>query len=310
MTSKTMEMRGGSDAKKSDGGYTQAESVTDAQSRGELDADPSQLSNAFGAQHLYDWSEVAYLFERGEIPDELAAITDPIEYNYLLVRLRKEFNDKHKSNYLKYMNLQLPYHSRRDEVGGAITDADWANFVDRLEGIIQRVKNKRRRIIKRRKKRGKKKFPRKTLFKPEKKINVGKDPLWREIFIDKNDSSESDEDSTEEDMIKIFKEACEKRGIPFNKDKLLSDRKDRQIQSGKVEVVNREKDETFTLPPIKYPSMHPKEKPFGTPLEQLQYEKLMKKRARAEQNHRQKTAAGNLEAVYSEYPEIKEMINL
>ena len=36
----------------------------------------------------------------------------------------------------------------------------------------------------------------------------------------------------------------------------------------------------------------------------------MKKRARAEQNHRQKTAAGNLEAVYSEYPEIKEMINL
>jgi hypothetical protein len=115
----------GSDAKRSDGGFTQAESVTDAQSKGDLEADASQLSNAFGAQHLYDWSEVAYLFERGEIPDELAAITDPIEYNYLLVRLRKEFNDKHKSNYLKYMNLQLPYHSRRDEVGGAISDQDW-----------------------------------------------------------------------------------------------------------------------------------------------------------------------------------------
>ena len=42
------------------------------------------------------------------------------------------------------------------------------------------------------KKRGKKKFPRKTLFKPEKRINVGKDPLWREIFID-NDSESSDE---------------------------------------------------------------------------------------------------------------------
>ena len=40
----------------------------------------------------------------GEIPEELAAITDPIEYNYLLVRLRKEFNEKHKSNYHK--NLQ------------------------------------------------------------------------------------------------------------------------------------------------------------------------------------------------------------
>jgi hypothetical protein len=56
--------------------------------------------------------------------------------------------------------------------------------VDRLEGIINRVGKRRRRIVKRRKKKGKKKFPRKTLFKPEKKLNVGKDPLWREIFID------------------------------------------------------------------------------------------------------------------------------
>ena len=39
----------GSDAKRSDGGFTQAESVTDAQSKGDLEADASQLSNAFGA---------------------------------------------------------------------------------------------------------------------------------------------------------------------------------------------------------------------------------------------------------------------
>ena len=154
---------------------------------------------------MYDWSEVAYLFDKGEIPDELAQITDPIEYNYLLVRLRKEFNEKHKSNYLRYMNLQLPYHSRRDEVGGTITEDDWQNFVDRLEGIIKKVDKKRKRIIKRRKKRGKKKFPRKTLFKPEKRINVGKDPLWREIFID-NDSESSDESLDEqEEMIKLYK---------------------------------------------------------------------------------------------------------
>jgi hypothetical protein len=47
------------------------------------------------------------------------------------------------------------------------------------------VARKRARIIKRRKKKGKKKMPRKTLFKPEKKIDTMKDPLWREIFIDK-----------------------------------------------------------------------------------------------------------------------------
>lgn len=64
------------------------------------------------------------------------------------------------------MALNLPYHSRRDEVGGAISDNDWQNFVTRLEGIIQKVSKKRSRIIKRRKKKGKKKMPRKTLFTP------------------------------------------------------------------------------------------------------------------------------------------------
>ena len=138
-----------------------------------------------GNRHFFDWSEVAYLFENNEIPEEIAAITDPVEYNYLMVRLRKEFNEKHKSGYLKYMSLNLPYHSRRDEVGGAIDEDDWHNFTMRLENIINRVEKRRKRVIRRRKKRGKKKMPRKTLFKPQKQIDVGKDPLWREIFIDK-----------------------------------------------------------------------------------------------------------------------------
>ena len=75
-------------------------------------------------------------------------------------------------------------------------------------------------------------------------------------------------------------------------------------------MVNREKDETFTLPPIKYPSMHPKEKPFGSALEQLNYDKIMKKRQKEESNRKQKTAAGNLEQVMSDFPEIKEMVNI
>jgi len=56
------------------------------------------------------------------IPQELLQITDPIEYNYLIVRLKKEFNEKHRSDYLRYMHLDLPYHSRRDELGGVIND--------------------------------------------------------------------------------------------------------------------------------------------------------------------------------------------
>ena len=123
------------------------------------------------------------MFEDGEIPEELNNITDPVEYNYILIRLKKEFNEKNKSKFLNYMNLQLPYHSRRDEVGGRISNEDWESFVDRLEGIIDKVKRKRRRIIKRRKKKGKK-LPRKTLFKPEKRPDLAKDPLWREVFLD------------------------------------------------------------------------------------------------------------------------------
>lgn len=130
------------------------------------------------------------------MPEELLKITDPIEFNYLVVRLKKEFNDKTRSEYMKYMNLALPYHSRRDECGGVISNEDWSAFVERLEGVIARVKRKRARMIKRRKKKGIKKMPRKTLFKPEKRPNMAKDPLWREVFLE---SSSSESDSEEED---------------------------------------------------------------------------------------------------------------
>lgn len=170
----------------------------------------SRRSNAGYKPQPYDWAEVAHLFEDGAIPDELRQVTDPIEFNYLLVRLKKDFNDKNKSEYIKYMGLQLPYHSRRDEVGGQINKEDWNNFVDRLEGIIDKVKKKRRRIINRRKKKGNKKMPRKTLFKPEKRPNLAKDPLWREVFID---SSESEESFDEENMSQLdFFDAYSKVG--------------------------------------------------------------------------------------------------
>ena len=49
---------------KTDGGYHGGESTTDAASAGALEADrQSRISNAFGAAHQYDWSEVAYLFD-------------------------------------------------------------------------------------------------------------------------------------------------------------------------------------------------------------------------------------------------------
>lgn len=49
-------------------------------------------------------------------------------------------------------------------------------------------------MIKRRKKKGNKKLPRKTLFKPVPRPNLGNDPLWREVFLDPSSDEEDSED--------------------------------------------------------------------------------------------------------------------
>ena len=166
-------------------------------------------------KNYYDWSEVAYLFEDEVIPRELLQINDPIEYNYLIVRLKKEFNEKYRSDYLRYMHLDLPYHSRRDDLGGVITDQDWAAFTRRLEGVIDKVKKKRARIIRRRKKKGKKLMPRATLFKPPKREKLDKNPLWREVYMnessDDDDGTESEENDQE--VFKMLKDTMIAKGM-------------------------------------------------------------------------------------------------
>ena len=77
---------------------------TDVSQRGGMYSESTKGSGLCAPQK-YDWSEVAHLFEDGIIPEELANITDPIEYNYILVRLKRDFNELHKSEYMKYMNL-------------------------------------------------------------------------------------------------------------------------------------------------------------------------------------------------------------
>ena len=63
-----------------------------------------------------------------------------------------------------------------------------------------------------------KKLPRKTLFKPVKRPNLEKDPLWREVFLDIGSESEEDGDDYEGneednnfDLSSMFKEMNTKR---------------------------------------------------------------------------------------------------
>ena len=163
----------------------------------------------------------------------------------MIVRLKKEFNEKHRSDYLRYMHLDLPYHSRRDELGGVISDQDWTAFVRRLEGVIDKVKRKRRRIIKRRKKRGKKLMPRATLFKPPKRAKLDKNPLWREVFMQSSsDEDDSDgSDANENEVYNMYKDTLLAKGIQGAP-------KDRQFLSSAQSQPNKEPKEKLTLPPI------------------------------------------------------------
>jgi len=146
------------------------------------------------------------------------------------------------------------------------------------------------------------------LFKPVKNINVGKDPLWREIFIDKQSEDDSDSDDGDGDMIELYKQVCKKRGIPFSKEKVMGPT--RELKSAKVELANREKEDNIHFPPIKNPSMHPLERPKGNHLEQIEFDRLMKKRAKADEKHLGKTAQGNWEEINSDYPEAKDLVNI
>eukprot|EP00347_Sterkiella_histriomuscorum_P022188 403331364 len=282
---------------------------------------------------LYDWSEVAHLFENNVVPDELLQISDPIEYNYILVRLKKDFNEKNKSEYLKYMNLQLPYHSRRDEIGGVISHEEWTSFVGRLEGIIDKVKKKRRRMINRRKKKGNKKLPRKTLFKPVPRPNLGNDPLWREVFLDQSSEEDSDDDGPgsdkkDDDMMDIYqlglksvashkstsmatmfqKNAAQMLGLDSKTSKLpqragttTNKKPGNKTMQNNSNLLDRLTSEELSLPPIMRP---------------LLYEDFRKQHGH-NTNDRNKSSTGklrtaqmNLKETVERFPETKNMLNM
>jgi len=56
--------------------------------------------------------------------------------------------------------------------------------------------------------------------------------------------------------------------------------------------------------------MHPMERPKGNVLEQLEFDRHMKKREIAKNKYRGKTAGANYEEIYSDYPEAKDMVNI
>ena len=56
--------------------------------------------------------------------------------------------------------------------------------------------------------------------------------------------------------------------------------------------------------------MHPEERPKVNVLEQIEFDRYMKKREIAKNKYRGKTAEANYEEIYSDYPEAKDMVNI
>jgi len=121
-------------------------------------------------QHLLTNEDLKKLTElKGEINLET-----PLDFGIFLAELKNKFNEKYKSAYLDSIGVVLPYKSRRHEMGGAIENSEWPAFFKKLDKIAERVKRKRKRIIDRRKKRGKILYPRKYIYKPPRRPNVSK----------------------------------------------------------------------------------------------------------------------------------------
>lgn len=84
----------------------------------------------------------------------------------------------------------------------------------------------------------------------------------------------------------MYKRVCATKGIKIDKQVLAQTKGEkREINSAKVELINRDKYENLTLPPIKHPSMHPKEKPFKNAQEEILWEKRQHKMKRLEALH-------------------------
>lgn len=72
-------------------------------------------------------------------------LQDEKKFYHILHLLKKKFNFEHKSEYLKQFKLKLDYVSKRDEMGGILTNEDRKRFHERIAMILEREKKRKKR---------------------------------------------------------------------------------------------------------------------------------------------------------------------
>ena len=113
-----------------------------------------------GLEHMLTQNDIKILHAQG------IDLQDPFQYAIFFAKLKNTFNDKYKSSFIFSLGFELPYVSRRHEMGGTIGIEDTHLFYKKLLKLSARVRRKRRNIIKRRKKKGVDLIPRKYIYKP------------------------------------------------------------------------------------------------------------------------------------------------
>ena len=107
----------------------------------------------------------------------------------------------------------------------------------------------------------------------------------------------------------MYKLAAAEHGVKLNVRNIVSQKK-RNVESAKVELFNRVENPDMVLPPVKYPSLHPREKPFETYLDEIQFDKFARRREKDLKNKRLNTAEENYKSVVKDFPESKGLINI
>lgn len=161
---------------------------------------------------LYTFGEFSHLIKQ-KMPPKLV-FNDGLEFLYALNHAKHEFNTTHQSEFLKtYSKRFNEYRSRRDELGGFISQDDWKKFIFNLEQIIRVTKNRRKNRRLRRKKKGKvRKIP---------GPNMARSRLWKNVFIKPINQEKANHEKYIREFNKTENTRCE--SLPQALEKIVND---------------------------------------------------------------------------------------
>ena len=146
-------------------------------------------------------------------------------------------------------------------------------------------------------------MPRATLFKPQKRAKLDKNPLWREVFLQSSsDEDDSDGDDNELEVYNMYKDTLLAKGISGNKE--------RHLLASAQSQPNKQTKSGLTLPPINGHKGTAKKKGKRAD-SKIQSAVISPPKSRGEsRKNKLRTAAQNFAETGIKYQPMQDMINI